>query len=261
MEFVNSAEKRLDDKRKKFIKKLDKVKLLKWLPVVFFMTQFSFIVGLILSVLWCLFFTVFFDWRDLFIFKPGINIWFGVPGSGKTTMAAMISKYLTKGNYKVLSNVDIKGAYRLDPDSDLGTYDTSFGGDGAEVIIDEALMHLDNRDYMNFSKSNKNAYFALIRHYTNRADIFSQGYDVDKRVRDRAGDSNLFHLVKSPLKGFVVVKRIKKVLFIKKEDKSMVDGFEYKGLPRFIYCRSVWDSFDTLDMSLCAKAQKQWVKW
>ena len=41
----------------------------------------------------------------------------------------------------------------------------------------------------------------------------------------------------------------------------MIDGFEFAGLPRLVYTRSVWDSFNTLDMSLCPKERKEWVEW
>ncbi len=56
-------------------------------------------------------------------------------------------------------------------------------------------------------------------------------------------------------------RRIGKVFFIKKEDKQFIDGFKYSGLPRILYTKSVWNSFDTLDMSLCPKLQKEWKEW
>lgn len=95
----------------------------------------------------------------------------------------------------------------------------------------------------------------------NRVDVFSQGYDIDLKVKDRAEENGLFHLIRSPIRGFVIYKCISKIMFIKKDDRQFIDGFKYKGLPRICYTRSVWDSFDTLDLSLCPTKQKEWKQW
>lgn len=234
---------------------------IKFVPIILFLSflgiKFS---SIVLSVLWFLFAVMFFDHRSIFLFSPIIRIWFGVPGSGKTSMAALLTRNSIKGGYNVLSNVEIKGAYKLDS-NDLGVYDMSFDGCGCHVVYDEGSLDFDNRNFKNFAQSEKPRYFALHRHMNNMVDVFSQGYDIDKRIRDRAGSSGLFYLRKVPLKGFVCYRAIKKVLFIKKDDKQMIDGFDFKGLPRFVYSRSVWDSFDTLDMSMCPKKSKTWEKW
>ena len=260
--FADSSVLRLDNKRSKALK-VAHIKLysLKYLPMIlFFILGKNIFLKLILCALWWLLITMFFDHRRITDFKPIIRIWFVVPGSGKTSMGAYLSRSSRKLGYLVLSNVDIKGAYKLDSD-DLGKYDMSFGGDGCHVIYDEGSIDFDNRNFKNFAKSDKPLYFALHRHMNNMVDVFSQGYDIDKRIRDRAGNAGLFHLRKIGLKGFVCYRRIKKVLFIKKDDKQMIDGFEFAGLPRLVYTRSVWDSFNTLDMSLCPKERKEWVEW
>lgn len=260
--FTNSNEANRDKyrSRKLLFFKL-KNNLLKWVPIfLLFAGSGNWVLGLILAAAYYCIYVIFFDRSDIYIFKPTISIWFGVPGSGKTSMAALLTKASLKMGYKVLSNVNIKGAYVLEPE-DLGKYDMSFGGDGCHVVYDEGSIDFDNMNHKAFVSSDKPRYFALHRHMHNRVDVFSQGYDIDKRIRDRAGSSGLFHLRRFPLPGFVMYRHIKKVLFIKKEDKQMVDGFEFQGLPRIVYSRSVWDSFDTLDDSLCPKLQKEWVKW
>lgn len=263
VEFVDSIMKHLDDKRKKVYKSsLIKLYSLKYIPLVFmFFLNINFLIKLIIMALYWIIITVFFDHRDISVFKPSIRIWFGVPGSGKTSVGAWLSRNSIKNHYKVLSNVQIKGTYKLD-ENDLGKYDMSFNGEGCHVIYDEATVNgMDGRQFANFAKTTKPLYFSIHRHMTNRVDVFSQGYDIDKRIRDRACSNGLFYLQRIPLKGFVCYKKIKKVLFIKKDDKQMIDGFEFKGLPRICYTKSVWDSFDTLDMSLCPKEQKQWELW
>lgn len=234
--------------------------ILKWGVICFCLTFIPGLACVICAILYGLLYTVFFDHKAIYEFSPTIRIWFGVPGSGKTSMAALLSRNSINLGYNVLSNVEIKGAYKVDA-SDLGVYDMSFDGDGAHVLLDEASLVFDNRNYKEFAKSEKTSYFALHRHMHNRVDVFSQGYDIDKRIRDRASSSGLFHLRKSFLPGFVAYRKISKVLFIRKEDRQMIDGFKFVGLPRMVYSRSVWDSFDTLDTSLCPKAKKTWQKW
>lgn len=233
---------------------------LKWGVILLSLNFIPGLVGVIFAIAYGLFYTIFLDHKIIYEFSPTIRIWFGIPGSGKTSMAALLTRNSLNLGYNVLSNVDIAGAYKLNA-SDLGTYDMSFDGDGAHVILDEGSLEFDNRNFKEFAKSDKASYFALHRHMNNRVDVFSQGYDIDKRIRDRASSSGLFHLRRSFLPGFVSYRRIDKVLFIRKEDRQMVDGFKFRGLPRFVYSRSVWDSFDTLDMSLCPKAKKKWEKW
>lgn len=238
-----------------------KTYLFKLLPVAFvWMTTKNFIIALLLSALWIVIHGVFFDRLDIYPFKPAVSVWFGVPGSGKTTMAALLSRATKKFGYKVLSNFELKGAYRLSSE-DLGKFDMSFGGEGCHVLLDEGQLDFDNRNWSNFAKGTGPQYFSLHRHMQNRVDVFSQGYDIDKRIRDRTSSSGLFHLRRFPIPGFVYYRHIKKVFLINKEDKQMIDGFSYTGLPKVIYSRSVWDSFDTLDMSMCPKMQKKWILW
>lgn len=261
--FIDSIKNNLDIKRKKADRlTLLKIYALKYIPIaIMFFLNLNFLIKLLLIFAWWVLVTIFYDHRDIMIFKPIIRIWFGVPGSGKTTMASWIAKYSMKHHYKVLSNVAIKGAYILD-DEDLGNFDMSFDGEGCHTIIDEALVKgLYNRNFKEFAKSGKPLYFSEHRHMNNMVDVFSQGYDIDLNVKQRAGARGLFYLQKSPFKGYIIYRRIKKVLFIKKDDKQMIDGFEFTGLPRICRAKSVWSMFDTNDMTDCPKMQKQWELW
>lgn len=235
---------------------------IRYLPVIFvlFFSRFNFFAVLLSAALWFVL-TMFFDHRLLSRFSPVVRVWFGVPGAGKTSVAAWLTRNSKKKGITVLSNVEIADSYRLDT-SDLGTVDMSFDGKGCHVVYDEAGIDFDNRNFTDFAKSNKPKYFALHRHQCNMVDVFSQAYDIDKRIRDRTSHSGLFYLFRLPIPGFVGYRRIKKVFLIKKDDKQMIDGFDFYGLPRFLYVRSVWDSFDTLDMSVLGDLQsKDWKKW
>ena len=101
-----------------------------------------------------------------------LNVYFGVPGSGKTTFAAYLtrralhenilirfcrrhrnrltnlllnSRYL-KRRIDVYSNVPITGAYRLDAKKDIGFCMI----ENAKVTIDEAGIEYNNRNYKSF---------------------------------------------------------------------------------------------------------------
>lgn len=241
------------------------VYLIKWVPILLLLIltlcfEWNFIVFILCSLLWWFFSTIFFDHRDIVLFSPTIRIWFGVPGSGKTSVAAYLSMCSNWLGYKVLSNVNIKDTYKLSK-SDLGVYDMSFNDEGCHVLFDEGSIDFDNRNYKEFAKSNAPQYFALHRHQTNRVDVFSQGYDIDKRIRDRAGENGLFLLRKCGLKGFVCYKRIRKYCDIDKEKHEFIDGVTFKGLPRLLCVSPAWSKFDTLDKSLCPKLQKEWELW
>ena len=65
-----------------------------------------------------------------------VSIYFGVPGSGKTTYAAYLARHDIRRGIPVWSNVPITGCYQLDPKTDIGTYMIT----GGRVIIDEAVI-------------------------------------------------------------------------------------------------------------------------
>lgn len=263
IEFIDAIRLHLNNKRKAVNRK-DRIKiyLIEFGPalLLYFLLPWNLIIKLLVCVLWYILAVMFFDHRTITEFRPTVNIWFGVPGSGKTSVGAWLSRNSIKHHYKVLSNVEIKDTYILN-EEDLGNYDMSFNGDGCHVIYDEATANgLDNRDFKQFSKAKK-LYFSLHRHMHNRIDVFSQDFDVDLKIKGRAGENGLFHLRRLPIRGFVMYRQISKIMFINKEDKQFIDGFKYYGLPRILYVRSVWNSFDTLDMSLCPKEQKDWKMW
>lgn len=239
-----------------------KVFLVKYLPIVgFFFFGSAGLWNFLFMLVWWFGVTIFYDHRDIQNISPNLRVWFGIPGSGKTSVAAWLTRNSIKYDLKVLSNVPIKGSFKLEH-SDLGKYDMSFGGAGCHTILDEATVHgLDNRGFKDFSKSTKPVYFSEYRHMLNLCDVFSQDYDVDLKIKSRAGRNSIFHLQRLGIPGFVMYRRIGKIFFIRKEDKQFVDGFKYVGLPRICYTRSVWSSFDTYDLSDCPKEQKVWELW
>lgn len=104
---------------------------------------------------------------------------FGKKGSGKTTfITKMAIKYMRKGR-KVYSTVPVPGAYGFDPQK-LGKL---MFEPNSVVFFDEAGILFDNRDFKNFSKD-KVEYLKLMRHYGVTIYMFSQAFDIDKKIRD-----------------------------------------------------------------------------
>lgn len=112
-----------------------------------------------------------------------VSLYFGLPGAGKTTLlSAMAVKGLRKRSpYKnVYCNVrlNIEGLIYIDC-NDLGKYHIHDG----LVLIDEAAIAFDSRDYKNFSK-NLVSFFMLHRHWNVDCVLYSQMWDgVDRKIR------------------------------------------------------------------------------
>ena len=105
----------------------------------------------------------------------------GLPGSGKSTIAAAYVQDCLKRNIKVYSNVPIVGAneYKV---NDLGKYMIEH----AILIVDEAGLEYNGRAYKSFSTETMK-FAKLYRHYKiYQIILFSQANDVDKVWRDLA---------------------------------------------------------------------------
>lgn len=186
--------------------------------------------------------------------KYKLYVYFGVPGAGKTTMAAWIAKRVLKKHGDVWSNVPITGTYKLDPAIDIGKYMISNG----HILIDEAGIEYNNRDFKNFSREST-YYYKHHRHYKTTIHLFSQGFDdMDKKLRTLA--TTLFVVKKSLIPFFVRRYEISKRVGINELTKDICD--EYYKRPfssRYIFCPALWDMFDTY--SVKELPEKEWEKW
>lgn len=116
-----------------------------------------------------------------------VCLFFGLPGAGKTTIMTSLalkhSKKLgkKKNPYKnIYCNVRISvpGVTYID-NSCIGKYDLS----DCLLLIDEATLFADSRDYKSFSKE-KLTYFLEHRHYNADIYLFTQQWDgVDRKIR------------------------------------------------------------------------------
>lgn len=185
------------------------------------------------------------------------DVYFGVPGSGKTTFAAYLTKrrIKKKKNNVVLSNVPIKGAYKVEK-SDIGHYQI----DNCELILDEAGVDYDNRRYKSFT-DDEVYFFKYHRHYNVDINMFSQDYeDFDKKLRKLA--TRYFIVKKSVIfPGFVKAKSIRKFIGIDKETKQIIEQYEFVKFfgTKWIYCPRLWKMFNSYDYKVLPP--KLWKKY
>lgn len=211
-----------------------------------------------------------------------LNVYFGVPGSGKTTFAAylakkamkhdpiiawawshpnlfsnwLLSKDLLKRGQRVYSNVPITGTYALNPKTDVGKYMMI----DAKVIIDEAGIEYNNRNFKSFP-ADAVYWYKYHRHYQCSVDVFSQSYeDMDITLRRLA--QNYFVVKKSIIPFCIVCKRIKRKVGIDDNTHQIIDKF-YFGLPiissKWIFAPPLWKLFNSFSRK--ELPEKEWPVW
>lgn len=177
------------------------------------------------------------------LYKEELNMYIAPPGSGKTSLASRkVQKALALG-LDVYSNVPIRGARILDVKADLGKFDL---GKRSYIVIDEAGMAYDNRNFAkNFSKEELE-FFKLHRHLHCAIDVFSQGVDVDIKIRNLCHTVNIVH--KTPIKGLIYTKIVKKFVDVDENSKQLIDAFKLDGFGyAFHWVRPAWKLFDSWD--------------
>ncbi|MBO5341028.1 MAG: hypothetical protein J6A62_08535 [Oscillospiraceae bacterium] len=198
-----------------------------------------------------------------------VNVYFGVPGSGKTTYAAWLT---ARANHKsllrrlserwpscrplswaagktqapvpVYSNVPILGTYKLDARNDLGYYLI----EDAKIIIDEAGIDYNSRNYKSLPFETIK-FFKLHRHYGTSIDVFSQSYeDMDITLRRLA--QNYYLVRKSLIPGFIVIRLIRRRIGIDDQTHKVCDLYAF-GTPvlntQWVWMPRLWKLFDSYD--------------
>lgn len=118
---------------------------------------------------------------------------FGKKGSGKTTLMIKIAQQYIKRGWSVYSTEPIPGCYQLDY-KDIGH---KMIPPNSLLLVDEVGMVWDNRNYKTFDPKVRD-WFKLQRHYRVKCVLFSQTFDIDKKLRDLTDDmylcTNLFRV-------------------------------------------------------------------
>ena len=211
-----------------------------------------------------------------------LNVYFGVPGSGKTTFAAYLTKWalheniiirlcrrfnnpisrlilkskFLKRRIDVYSNVPITGAYKLDAKKDIGFYHI----ENAKIIIDEAGIEYNNRNFKTFPPESI-YFYKYHRHYETSVDVFSQSYeDMDITLRRLAQN---FYVVRKSLVPFcVVARRIRRKVGVDENTKQIADLYAM-GLAildtKRIFSPPLWKLFNSFSRK--ELEHKEWEVW
>lgn len=169
-----------------------------------------------------------------------IKIYFGVPGSGKTTLAAKIVHDNLKKGITTYSNVPIKGAILFDS-TDIGKYDISDG----EMVLDEAGIVFNSRKFKTLPQSTIE-WFKLSRHYGIRnIHVFSQSYD-DMDITLRRLADEIFVIKRSIIPFVFCMRRIKVKVGIDEESHQITDQyfFQFLGVKPYLGYK-FWHMFDS----------------
>lgn len=105
---------------------------------------------------------------------------FGKKGAGKTTMLTKLAYEYNRRGVPVYCNTEIPGTYLFDAAKDIGF---SYFPPGSVIMIDEVSLIWDNRNFKAF-KPEVAKFFRLQRHHKLTVWLFSQTFDVDKKIRD-----------------------------------------------------------------------------
>lgn len=117
------------------------IRTLLWIIIWLWAILGTSIIKSIIKIVLILFYRHFF----IFPVRHGkvVNTVLGPPGSGKTSLMAFISLKTRMLGVPVYSNVPIRDTYKFDWEEDFGTYSIT----DSMIIVDEAGLELDNRDF------------------------------------------------------------------------------------------------------------------
>lgn len=184
--------------------------------------------------------------------KHGVfNLYFGSPGSGKTTFLTSDCMAYHKIGFPVYSNYALPFAFKFTKD-DIGTY--QFPPDSVLLFDEGSLNGFDNREYSkNFKDSNKLSYLKLLRHYRNRMIFSNQGFDeLDKKIRTL---TVCYWLVRK-VGPFAFATRIFKRVIVDDITHQIIDGYFFPrtlsllfrpSVTRIVRIRKYTDYFDSFE--------------
>lgn len=150
-----------------------------------------------------------------------IELYFGVPGCGKSTLASAFCYYWThKRHVKTYSNFLLKDSILLD-ENDIGKYDFS----NSVLIIDEIGAGCwNNRNWKDFPKETIK-YLKYHRHFKTKIYGFSQSFnDVDVTYLRLC--SRFYLVQKSIIPNVITYSRIYKYIGVDEESGAIVDKYK-----------------------------------
>ena len=127
----------------------------------------------------------------------------GKKGSGKSTMLVRLAYQHIRDGWNVYTTENIPGTYRIRYD-DIGRFNIPAG---SVLLVDEVGMIWDCRKHEKFPDHLRD-WFKYQRHEGVKVYLFSQTFDVDKKIRDLTDN---MYLVTNVARVFAYAKRIIKV--------------------------------------------------
>lgn len=131
---------------------------------------------------------------------------FGKKGSGKSTLLTKIAVQSLRKCKTVYTTEYIPGTYQISID-DIGVYNFK---PNSVLLVDEVGMKWDNRKYKEFKDYHRD-FFKLQRHYNLTVYLFSQTFDVDKKIRDLTDN---MYLCKRMFRVFSVARKIDRTIVL-----------------------------------------------
>lgn len=186
-------------------------------------------------------FITVFTWSSRNKKDGRLTLVMGKAGSGKSTYMGMLVKRANKRHMPVYSNHHVLGATKLEH-TDLGRYNFH----DCVIIIDEAQLHYDSRDFKSFSIENK-FFFSNFRHFGIEIYILSQSFeDLDVKIRRQA---QYMYICQPFIKGILYMQKIR-MHFDVSEDETDIIVIYHKSIfgLRFHFAFLVWKYFDSFSM-------------
>lgn len=201
-------------------------------------------------------FAIGLPWHFLtrrFVQKPAISLWIAQIGAGKSsTMAKNILK-ARKNNTNVYCNCEdirIPGT-RIFKTYDLGQYKVQ----DSQIEVDEISVYYDNRNYKQTSQQFIR-WLRYIRHERLSCNLYTQSYDVDKKIRTLC---QRIWFGQKVLRVFTVWRKLRKSIALRDDalsaDTQIADQLKFEPwfipgnikitfIPKYI---KYFDSFKSLD--------------
>ena len=146
------------------------------------------------------------NWSKKFSNPYLIRFFIGLRGVGKTTLATKYGIQHLKLGHQVYANFNLFGAYKIDLDQ-FSFYNVP---PESAIFLDEASLLFSNRDFKTFKKEYEE-YFRLSRKRHVYIYLFSQSFDVDKKIRDIVDE---IYIVKKMFNVLTVAKRVNRSIVL-----------------------------------------------
>ena len=171
------------------------------------MKNFVLFMGCMLAVM------IVFHYATLKYLNPyKLIMVFGKKGSGKSTLLTKLSLQYQKKNIPIYSTEYVVGTYKINYE-DIGFVEFPRN---SVLLIDEVGMIWDSRRFKDF-KPEVRDWFKLQRHRGITVYLFSQTFDVDKKIRDLVDE---MYLVEKRLRVFSYAKCIYKRIVLTTSENS-----------------------------------------